>query len=429
MNLPTAAIRLPNRAEPLPIDTQIAPASAEAFPPAGWMTNRQAAERLGVALETLTISAWKWCKTLKSAKQTVRMPGGGRCNLYRMEVIERIAQTRAEAARGPVIPEGYVDKTGAAKFFGVTVGVWEKWVVQGRVRFGQEVPAAKGARRKIYAIADLETMRESQFGRDKYFKRGDQTYHIPPGYLRREEAWEKFGVGMTTWARCEREGKITCAIRVGYGPKLYREDMVRWLVEENGKLTPPYEDPDRPGVWRVPLGGLDIKRREAIVDADVVTLIEGGHCHWCEREHGGYVSFGNAQYVAVPLRRLILGVIDETAKVRHLNGDGLDCRRENLVLRTMKQTCHNARKVKSVKGRATSSIFKGVHWESYTRRWRAAIRVDGKTIGLGRHDDQMQAAAAYDEAAKQYFGEHARLNFPNGINAWLEEFHGLNQAA
>lgn len=429
MNPPTAAILLPDRAGPSPVDTQRAPASAEAFPPAGWMTNRQAAERLGVALETLTISAWKWCKTLKSAKQTVRMPGGGRCNLYRVEVIERIAQTRAEAARGPVIPEGYVDKTGAAKFFGVTAGVWKSWIRQGRVRCGHEVPAAPGARRKLYAIADLEQLREALFGEDKYYRCGDGTYHIPPGYLRREEAWEKFGVGIHTWTRWEREGKIRCAIRVGGGPKLYREEMIQSLVEENGTLSPPYEDPDRPGVWRVPLGGRDIKRREALVDADVVKLIEGGHCCWSEVDRWGVVSFSNAEQRGVPLRRLILGVLHEAGNVRHLNGDPLDCRRENLVLRTVRQRCRNMRKAKTIAGRAPSSIFKGVHWVTRLKLWQSVIHVDGKTIGLGRYGDQMEAAAAYDEAAKRYFGEHARLNFPEGVHVWLEEFHGLKQAA
>src|SRR4051812_10672301 len=80
--------------------TQMKPADARdggdesggdgAWPPEGWLTNRQTAERLGIGIETL-VTPWKYHKTLKAAARTVRMPGGGRCNLYPVELVERIA--------------------------------------------------------------------------------------------------------------------------------------------------------------------------------------------------------------------------------------------------------------------------------------------------------------------------------------------------
>jgi hypothetical protein len=103
-----------------------------------------------------------------------------------------------------------------------------------------------------------------------------------------------------------------------------------------------------------------------------------------------------------------------------VNGDPLDCRRENLVARTIAQRVRNARKMKLIKGRPPTSRFKGVYWENWSKSWRTGIRVDGKTRRLGRFRDEIAAAVAYDEAAGQWFGEHARLNFPDGVDTRLE---------
>jgi hypothetical protein len=171
----------------------------------------------------------------------------------------------------------------------------------------------------------------------------------------------------------------------------------------------------------VPLGGRDIKRREAIVDAECLPLIEGGSCSWSSHKDSGFVAFTRGATRGVPLRRIIMGMTGSDLNVRHANDDPLDCRRENLVAWTVKQRTRNTRKIKAIKGVPPTSRFKGVYWESYTKKWRAVIGVDGKTKRLGRFGDQMAAAVAYDEAATQYFGEHARLNFPDGVEAWLEK--------
>ena len=46
--------------------------------------------------------------------------------------------------------------------------------------------------------------------------------------------------------------------------------------------------------------------------------------------------------------------------------------------------------------------------------------MDGKNRSLGRFRDELAAAEAYDEAARELFGEYARLNFPDGVDAALE---------
>jgi hypothetical protein len=108
----------------------------------------------------------------------------------------------------------------------------------------------------------------------------------------------------------------------------------------------------------------------------------------------------------------------------------LDCRRENLVVRTVKQRVRNNRKRKSNRGKACTSRFKGVYWDAWAKKWRAGIKVNGKDRRLGRFGDEIAAAVAYDEAAKLWFGEHAWLNFPDGVDAWIErEMHTTREAA
>ena len=50
----------------------------------------------------------------------------------------------------------------------------------------------------------------------------------------------------------------------------------------------------------------------------------------------------------------------------------------------------------------------------------ATIKKDRVQRRLGSFRDEIAAAQAYDEAARELFGEHARPNFPDGVDAWLE---------
>ena len=91
----------------------------------------------------------------------------------------------------------------------------------------------------------------------------------------------------------------------------------------------------------------------------------------------------------------------------HADNDGLNNQRENLRQVTDAQNCFNRRKIPG-----TSSRFKGVYKDPTCARWRAAIRINGKTIRLGYFRDEVDAAQAYNFAAEEHFGEFAWMNTP-----------------
>ena len=115
---------------------------------------------------------------------------------------------------------------------------------------------------------------------------------------------------------------------------------------------------------------------------------------------------------AVSLKRLperwrIRALILLGTHVDHINGDRLDNRRFNLRLCTNQQNQMN--KTKRV---GSSSRFKGVYFQKTSRKWVAAIQKDRKLKHIGLFSDELDAARAYDAAAKEAFGEFAWLNFP-----------------
>lgn len=94
-------------------------------------------------------------------------------------------------------------------------------------------------------------------------------------------------------------------------------------------------------------------------------------------------------------------------KIDHINGNRLDNRKENLRLCT---TSENNRNVK-ISRKNNKTGYKGVSLEKGDGKYRSCIKVNGKTIHLGRFPDVVSAAKAYDEAANKYFGDFARTNF------------------
>jgi len=54
---------------------------------------------------------------------------------------------------------------------------------------------------------------------------------------------------------------------------------------------------------------------------------------------------------------------------------------------------------------------KGLEWDKIQRKWKARIQLNYRRIHLGSFDNEIDAAKAYDKAAKKYHREFAVLNF------------------
>lgn len=111
--------------------------------------------------------------------------------------------------------------------------------------------------------------------------------------------------------------------------------------------------------------------------------------------------------LSITMSRAILGLEGKTALVLYKNRNGLDNRRENLVVASRHQVQGYCRKIASRAGRFPTSRFKGVYLHRLSGKWCAAIKIDGKTNFLGYFEAEEEAAAAYERAASDYFGAFA----------------------
>lgn len=172
---------------------------------------------------------------------------------------------------------------------------------------------------------------------------------------------------------------------------------------------------------------------EVLLSRNLVTIIDLididlTKCRWYARRSAqrrlSYACRYEEKGKPIHMHRVILErklgrKLTDIELVDHINNNPLDNRRSNLRPTDASGNAGNQRKSKTRNGKPTTSIYKGV--SKHSNKWCGQISVNGKNIYLGCFFEEIQAAKAYDTAARKYFGEFANLNFPKKEGASISQ--------
>lgn len=174
----------------------------------------------------------------------------------------------------------------------------------------------------------------------------------------------------------------------------------------NSKFLPIPVVPADGGPVRIPLS----RGLFALVDRADVPLVAGHRWRAFRRKKGGEAFYAMCDVKVggrtknILMHRLLLNVHGSNLEVDHADRDGLNNTRANIRVCTKSQ--NNANRVFP-----NPTGYRGV-WRTAWGTFRAGIGHDGCNISLGTFPSSLQAAVAYDDAARRLFREFAILNFP-----------------
>lgn len=131
--------------------------------------------------------------------------------------------------------------------------------------------------------------------------------------------------------------------------------------------------------------------------------VHSGNTYYVQRRPGPE----GKQLTLILHRELLRLIKGDKREIDHINGNGLDNRRINLRICSHRENTLN----KNKKNSHSSSKFKGVSWDKQHGKWHSQLWDGEKNIHLGRYHSELEAAQAYDVAAKKYFGDYAKTNF------------------
>lgn len=151
---------------------------------------------------------------------------------------------------------------------------------------------------------------------------------------------------------------------------------------------------------------LKTKKGDVLIDTEDLDMVLSYNT-WNISKRGAVVCYhetgprSDRKRTVFKLHRVIMNApIDKV--VDHINRDPTDNRKSNLRLCTTRENGKNLSKKKN----NTSGIV-GVMWDKARNKWAAKIKVDYKSIHLGRFDSKDDAKLARKKAEIKYFGAFA----------------------
>jgi hypothetical protein len=139
-------------------------------------------------------------------------------------------------------------------------------------------------------------------------------------------------------------------------------------------------------------------------DEDYERVIAAGNWYETELRAGGrtyaYKHFGpKYRRRKVYLHTFILGSDGDTGlDTDHEDGNGLNCQRFNMKMKTRSANNLNNHNIRS----DNKSGRRGVYFDQRFQRWKAEIKIDGKKFGLGSFYSFNDACTARERAEENY---------------------------
>lgn len=147
----------------------------------------------------------------------------------------------------------------------------------------------------------------------------------------------------------------------------------------------------------------------AVIDASDLPLVLPYRWHEARRYNTVYVETtakeGGLRKNILMHRLLTAAPVG--SHVDHQDGNGLNNRRSNIRVATSTENRRN-----EVALRLHTSPYRGASWSTRSKGWTARIGLgSGRHFHLGVYDTAIEAALAYDAAARKHFGQFASTNF------------------
>ncbi len=139
------------------------------------------------------------------------------------------------------------------------------------------------------------------------------------------------------------------------------------------------------------------------VDADDYNYLSQWKWNACKGRNTYYAvrMYGREM---IMMHRVILNTPSEMG-VDHLYHNGLNNQRGNV------RNCTNSQNTQNM----IRSQYQGVSWNKNEQKYTSKIGFQRKRFHLGYFHDPIDAAKAYDRAAKNLFGEFCKTNFPTDL--------------